>query len=281
MAFVSTLNKDTIRSSYDEQIVKNFGKDLSYFGLPGSEILDLKEWRECLEYIIAVEWDEIAAQQLLDNVFQSGLNLEKFQLLHGDIDDILIKGTDDYGIPIKFPFNLVNLDYQGGILYKDMRGRSKRIRAIECLFERQREAGKNFLLFFTFNSRNRDVGEFTNTINTIEEHLAGYSISSQEVEGFFDWYRNSRYDYKIKIYVLYLIDALASSRQFKCKFHPPVTYLGSGNVRMIHFAFYLEWIPTIRPGLSNILEILNTRMKQVEKGKMSDLQLPILEIRKK
>jgi hypothetical protein len=280
MPFATSLNKDTIRNLHDKKIIEIFGNSLTYFGLPGPEILDIKEWKKCLGSVIAVERDDIAAQQLLDNMFNLGFNLNNFQLLHGDIDDILIKGIDRYGTLIKFPFNLVNLDYEGGILYKDLKGKAKRIKAIEQLLERQRESGRSFLLFFTFNSRNKDKKEFNDTIDIIEEHLRNYRIGSEDTENFFEWYRNSRYDYKIKIYVLHLIFSLISTHQFECKCHCPITYKGHEDIRMIHFAFELKWSPNIAVRPYNIIEMLNTPMKEVEKGEIKDLELPILKISK-
>lgn len=280
MPFVSSLNKDVIRYSFDRDVIKNFEKSekkkLTYFGLPGPEILDIKEWKNNLCSVIAVERDEISAQLLLDNIFKLDFNLRNFQLLHGDIDNILIDGKDKYGTPIKFPFNLINLDYEGGILYKDLKGGSKKIKAIEHLFERQREAGKNFLLFFTFNSRNKDEKEFIRTIDAIEENLSDYNVKSDETEFFFDWYREQRYDCKIKIYVLHLINTIALTRQFECKFYPPVTYMGL-KARMVHFVFELEWVPDIHPRLYNLINILNTQMKESKNGKIVDFKLPILK----
>lgn len=275
--FVSTKNKDIIRSTYDKQIIQEFGSNLTYFGLPGPEILDILEWRSCIKYVVAVERDETLAQLLLDNIFRAKIKLDGFQLLHGDVDDILTSGFDKYGTSIKFPFNLVNLDYYGGVIYTDLKGKSKRAEAIRKLFERQRQGGKSFLLFFTFNSRNRDEKEFEHTIDALEECLHGMQIQATDL---FEWYREKpgKYPYKIKIFVLHFICSLASAHQFEYHCYPPIVYIGE-KAKMLHFAFKLNWIPTIGGPAYNPITTLNCPLKQLKNGHFVDLGIPTLRVK--
>lgn len=278
--FKTNINKDYIRKHIDEPIIKKFFEqgEITYFGLPGPEILDLLEWREYINKIISVEIDEISSHLLLENIMINNYSLENFQLLHGDIDNILLKGHDKYGTQIRFPFNLVNLDYVGGVIYKDLKGRSKRIRAIQSLFNRQKITANDFLLLFTFNIRNRDRGEFGSTIDLIEAHITDFGYEPEKSSKIFEWYRNSDIHQKLKIFVLYLIESIAHSNQFNCTFHDPITYAGSGGSRMVHFAFTFKWVSKIRPGITNCLNILNTQMKEVKDDTLTALNSPILKL---
>jgi hypothetical protein len=285
MPFATTPNKDFIRKRYDKPIIESFTKEikdkLTYFGLPGPEILDIKEWKKYISKIIAVERDEINAQILLENIFGLNVKSSDFQLLHGDIDKILISGKDEYGAIINFPFNLANLDYEGGIIYKDLKGKSKRIEAIRSLFERQRGVGKNFILFFTFNSRNKDEKEFNHVLNKIQDLLSKYGISYEQTEDVFEWYRSQRIDFKIKIYVLNIIQDLSVANRFECHPYTPITYLGHSNVRMIHFPFKFEWNPNLQVGMKCLLDIVNTDINEVEANKIVKLKTPTIEVKKK
>src|SRR5436305_15207428 len=82
--------------------MQNFRHPLSYFGLPSPSITDLLNWREYLGYCTGVERLRKATEQrkedlnthrlILKNVMLNGI--ENFQLLRGQIEDVILDGTD-------------------------------------------------------------------------------------------------------------------------------------------------------------------------------------------
>jgi hypothetical protein len=277
MPFVSTKNKDLIRSQYDKDKIKREGqrknRQLIYFGLPGWRMLDVLEWKDYLEKVIAVERNEEYRHLLVTTAFYNGLDA-RLQLLTGDIDEILINGKDEFGtLPIEPTFDLVNLDYEGGIIHKDLKGGSKRIDAVKKLFERQSIGKQDFLLLSTFNTRNRDEKEFDNTLDVINSQLATYRIDATDV---INWYKNARYDFKIKIYFPYVLSRLTSGGRFICSFYPPVTYQGSSNIRMVHFACLFRYAEQLIAKEQSLIDILNLSMFEIVGSKMRRCNTPEL-----
>lgn len=58
----------------------------------------------------------------------------------------------------------------------------------------------------------------------MDRQLSYYDIDATEI---IDWYLESRYDYKIKVYVPYSLGILVANFRFTCNFYPPVTYKGA------------------------------------------------------
>src|SRR5689334_5657292 len=106
-AFQSSPTKDLIRKVWDLPILKIYRKDvkhpLSYFGLPGPEIEDLRDWHAILGYKTCVERlrssgkmreDDLKIHaRMLNNAFVHKLDVG-FQLLRGDVEDLLLRGMD-------------------------------------------------------------------------------------------------------------------------------------------------------------------------------------------
>ena len=66
--------------------------------------------------------------------------------MRGDIDLIIARGRDLYGNKVVFPFDVISLDYSGGLFYCDRKGNKTRLQAIAGVVERQARAKKNFVL---------------------------------------------------------------------------------------------------------------------------------------
>ena len=141
--YESTGNKDRVRKEDKALIEKEFKRkkaQLSYLGMPSGELKDILEWRDYLSRCTAVENDFAQRHTLELNAVR--LNLSgKIDILFGDIDNILAHGKDKYGNKLKFPYDIVFLDYFGGILYRGFR----RVNAIDSLVSKQK--GNSFLLF--------------------------------------------------------------------------------------------------------------------------------------
>jgi len=285
MSHIPNVNKDSIRRNYDKTIIKRFrthkGTQLTYFGLPGRDMSDVMEWRQHIGRILAVERDDIERHLLMVKAFETSLD-KRLRVFVGDIDNLLTKGYDEYNTPLDSAFDLINLDYYGGLVCKDLKGESKRIEALRKLFERERNAKQDFLLLLTFNTRNRDDQEFKKTLDQVELELASLRLNvSSDIE----WYKEARYDYKLKVYVLYTLDKIAAANRFSFSLktlQPPVTYLGSSNRRMVHFAIpfdYSKEVAGVGRSHSSV-EILNLPMLECTEGKLQrcNIQPPLLKI---
>lgn len=281
MPFVSTSNKDLIRKEFDKYVVEDYyrkkGEPLTYFGLPGLEIFDILEWREYLGKIIAVERDPYIRHFMRSKAFSEGFNSTNYQILFGDVDDVILKGEDLEGEkPKESTFDVVNLDYEGGLVYKDLAGTSKRVSAIKKLFSLQQAEKKDFALFLTVNTRNRDWGEFDKTLDEVQNQLEEYNIegASRNIE----WHKTAGYAYKIKVYLPVHLGIWASASYFFCSSMRAVTYLGTSSRRMVHFACsFVYGKPKIGQSL---LKILNMPMYEARKAKIQEsrIQPPELSV---
>jgi hypothetical protein len=275
MVFKTTPAKDLIRDVYDKQIVhkcsQEHGCKLSYFGLPGALILDIISWKEHLRLFTAIERDEdLLRHRLITSAFKHGID-DRLQLLSGDIDDVMLHWKDSNGKAPSLPaYDILNLDYEGGIVYKDLLGNSKRMSAIKKMIERQEKERTGFLLFMTVNTRNKDYNEFDNVLKDIEDQLLEYNIPATEV---INWYESQGYAYKLKVYVPYVFDSIAATNRFIANYHPPVTYLGASSRRMVHFAMEMQYDET-RAGRSrsrSLISILDLPFKEIRKNEFVDI----------
>lgn len=274
MPFVSTPNKDLIRKEFDRHVIEDQylrkGKPLTYFGLPGSEILDILEWSEYLGMIIAVERDLYTRHFMRSKVFLKGFDPASFQILFGEIDDIILKGEDLEGSRLQErSFDVINLDYEGGLVYKDLAGTSKRVGAIKKLFDLQEADKRDFVLLLTVNTRNRDWGEFDRTLEEVQNELEEYSV--ENISNVIEWYKTAGYAYKIKVYLPVHLGIWARTSSFFCSDIRAVTYLGSSNRRMVHFACAFTYG---KPKLGqSLLKILYMPMYEAKKGKIQEAKM--------
>lgn len=285
--FEGSSNKALVRSQWDlpiiEQWMRKLGaSSLSYFGLPGPAISDLLDWQQCLGYCTGVERLRKAAGQrkedlnthrlILKNIMLNGIG--NFQLLRGQIEDVILDGTDlDNTRPhlskgpspliAPFHYDLVNLDFLGGMGYKDKKGESKRVRALKKLLERQR--GKSFLLILTLNVRDGIDDELIRYLDG-----AKHGASDQALRDTLSWYiacAQGMKDYRLKAVVPLFIRREAEVWGFDCFCYPPLVYEGSGSARMVHFAFQLLDTLTILHAYSTqeVLDVINLPFIEIKK----------------
>lgn len=262
MPFADTENKAAIRRIWDRALLQGWRQKqkcshLTYFGLPGPEIHDLIDWKDLLDHrrtgaesIGRTKREQMKARdemgKLTTNLFIAGIS-SGFQLLRGDIEDIILDGLDyDGNRPqindgrsahvARFGYSLVNLDFDGGLGYKDGAGAAKRVAALKKLFERQE--GHSFLFFLTINVRDTMGDE-------IEDYLRGLQTRERgpNWKTVLDWYlsrSDGEREYKLKATVPSFIQAVAETRVFRCTSRPPISYEGHERAHMLHFAFELE-----------------------------------------
>lgn len=257
---------------------------LSYFGLPSSSLGDVEQWAPLLERITAVERGESGREyevqnELLVNAFKCGFS-RKLTLLRGDIDTILLKDVDAYGTRPVWPYDLVSLDYSGGLFYKDDKGRPYRLEAINQVFRRQAASGaQEFVFFLSFNLDDVDQHEVQSTLVTMHRDLKRFGYAADEV---IDRYRkHPKEQARLKVYVLHLVNQLAAQQRFDVESDCPIFYSGNRGTEMMAFRFHLKRSSrTFAPASpkERLNQIVNRRMIQVAKGKQTftNLGLPMI-----
>jgi hypothetical protein len=253
--FASSEAKDCIRRTWDRPVlearVKTIGHPLAYFGLPGPAIHDLIDWGDLLARRTGVERlrrggfrteDLERHRRLLRTVMTSGLS-DGFQLLRGEIEDVILDATDSDGTPpsendgapairMKFRYDVVNLDFVGGVGHPDHTGQSKRTRAIKELFRRQE--GTGFVLLLTVSVRDQIEPELSRFLREVQARVDKATSSDLE------WAASGekgRQSYMLKAALPLFIQHTAEEHMFRCHAYPPVVYRGTGPTRLVHFVF--------------------------------------------
>ena len=265
--FEDTPNKQLIRKKWDDPILRKFASSqgkLSYFGMPGPQIHDFIDWEELLSKKTAVqivrsgqqrEEDLNTVTRLLENVEVNGIS--NVQILRSAVEEVILRGYDmDHNSPrlsrressgkLIFSYDFVNLDFEGGVGYKQKGGKSKtsensggqRLDAIRKLFDRQQ--GHSFVLFLTVNVRDTLGDE---PLKYLEE--TAKRIQNPSVKEIVRWTLKLNPDghkhYQLKTWVPLFIKDEAENRRFYCYTYPPVFYEGHEQAKMVHFAFELQF----------------------------------------
>lgn len=272
----STINKDRVRKE-DTNLVssefKNKGRGLSYLGLPSGEMKDIIEWKEYLSKYTAIERDINQRNSILLTALKENLQ-DNLTLLFGELDEILSYGKDKFNNELEFPYDVVFLDYYGGIIYR----RFRRIDAIKSLIEKQKSS--SFILLMTFNLEESEYAknQRINVLNKIKSELFGFYPFNVEmkacIENVIKWHNSETTPefYRHKIFVPFLIKTNAEMLGFKLHTYPPIFYRGFRNNPMIHFQFKLMTggiSPTKEVSEQTILDIINLNLKQSEGGRIS------------
>ncbi len=283
-----TTNKQVVRDlqcgAIRQHLVARLGR-LSYFGLPSSSLDDVAQWSPLLERIVAVERGEpgrewVLQNELLLNAFRLGIS-SKLTLLRGDIDHILTTGIDDFGNIPDWPFDIVSLDYSGGLFYHDSAGQPTRLEAIRQVFSRQADATASaFLFFLSFNLDQIDQHEVRESIKTIKRDLRRFGQAADRV---IDAYlAHAREEPRLKLYVMNLVAQLASQAQFDSLSESPILYCGNRGTEMMAFRFFLKASPRTfapRTPKERLNAMVNRRMIRVVGGEqiLTNLGLPLIK----
>ena len=157
--YSSSTDKDLIRDRVDLRLLERLhsvrGSRLNYFGLPGSELQDVKSWRHLLGEVAAVERNGDNLRAMDETVSMQMPDL-RFTPHYGEIDLVILRdrglrwmrGGEDYRpwFRISRPdtkhlswyFDVVNLDYFGPLLPKGGQKARQRADAIRKLFDTDR-----------------------------------------------------------------------------------------------------------------------------------------------
>ena len=210
-----TKNKQVVRdlqSQAIQQYLKNRLGALRYFGLPSDEMKDIIDWRPFFSEFVSVErgiepdaWER--QHILMLSAFKIDV-LSKVTLLRGDIDRIILDGKDVHGNVPNYPFDVVTLDYSGGLLYRDQKGKQYRLDAIRELIRRQAQHNITYLLFVSSNLDHCKDAEVQRTIQNLKTELLRYGTNAKEV---IDAYMNHQCDEaRLKIYISYFVNQVAA-----------------------------------------------------------------------
>jgi len=270
-----TLNKDAARSLQRETIEKYLGAKrgkLRYFGLPSSTLGDAKDWRDLFAEFVAVERGDSGKEwelqhELAFQAFRLSL-LGSITLLRGDIDAIIKKGRDSFGKKAVFPFDVVSLDYSGGLFYRSTSGELERLKAMDALMARQSEKQASFVLLISCNLDQVDAGEVRKTIENIRTELARYGLEAKKVTA--AYLNHARDEARLKIYVPYFVNQIAAKYHFNCETQEVIFYEGNNKTRMMAFRFYCAFDPrteSLRPPRERLNQILNKPLTEIVDGK--------------
>lgn len=276
-SFTNTKNKDFIRtldSGFLRQEVSHHGKKLRYFGLPGENLLDLIAWKDFLAEITAVERgsrSEPYAKQnfLVSKALQLGFSNE-LTLLRGDVNQIILTDKDEVGTRVAYPFELINLDYGGSILYPDR----KLVNAIEVLINRQRPT--DFILLITANIREFDQEELVKTQKRIFQEILQYRPDiKDQLQAFFSVINEKEPILRQIIHLHFLVKCLGETNKYKTTCFPAIYYQGSKKTELIHYIIrlrYEEGVSTKVVSDQSLPDILNQGFKKVDDSKLLDVK---------
>lgn len=289
-SFHSSQNKDVVRREWDLPIIKQFveeqGHKLSYLGMPGPKLLDLIDWRPYLaRERTAVEGyyqggkpgiDPDIQRQIMARCMSVGPDFSSgFELLRGDIESLILHGYDMDGTypqcsaekGTRWSYDLINLDFCGGVGYRTSRGTARRIKALHKLFERQQ--GHPFLLLLTLNVRStlgKAIDEY------LEDAKSRFGRNDKRFTSLLKRHCESpQVVLRLKAAIPYILLQFAEPYSFAIQCEPPLMYIGTGNAMLVHFVCKFIYIP--RSGLPVCSD------RHTSQSPLQLLELPLMEVR--
>jgi hypothetical protein len=239
--FEDTENKRCIRREFDLPILTKFRErvrhKLHYFGLTGTELHDIEDWRAVLatDVMSAQAEPDFVDKVSRMNCVADNLGFQ-IRVLHGKIEHTMLTGRDiDGELPLRstqsdgyifFEYDLLNLDFCGGLFFN-------RVKAIRELLRRQ--AKVEHVLFITLNARHQVHEALEAALTDLRVRLG----KSQSGEAALKWYELQKQTYQIKAVAPGIITAAANDANLDCRAYPPVIYDGK-STKLIHFAFHMK-----------------------------------------
>lgn len=243
-AFNDHKRKALIRKSWCKPQLQNLASALNsklvYLGLPDIEGLDILEWLEYIEKVIAFQCSSYNGQQIdvkkLDRLLQDLERRQKIKsgfVYQGFMEDIVMGGVSERGDTFSQSdfLRVYNLDFCNNLKtpreVRNARGKVIQIiyktDAIKKLLEHQANTSHggngNFIMYLTVNAQTfRDDGGTVKDPD-IKKYLKMISkIRKPEVKA-------AR---EMKAYCYYTLRSIFDTQGFHAEFLPPVYYMGSG-----------------------------------------------------
>ncbi len=209
-----------------------------YLGLPSVQMEDVELFKPFLSCVHAIErgifgqeWKtqhDLAVTALLRGY-------PDFRLFRGDIDAIILAGKDSSEQRLEWPYHVINLDYTGGIIYKE--APTSRVRAIQKLIEEQGSREASFVLIITVNDKHHDFGEINHTLDDIQIECRG-NIDSQKVLDI-----KNREDRRCAIFLYTTFIVITTGRKwYRVEPYKPILYTGASGYRMVNMSYYFKFV---------------------------------------
>jgi len=282
--FTNTSNKIYIRNLdkmyIDEEFIHH-GKKLVYFGLPSEGLYDIIEWKDYIDAFVAVERGQKSNPSskqnlLITNAIRYGIHL-KMTLLRGEINEIIINDKDEVGQNIPYPFELVNFDYGGSILYPD------RIRtdAIRIFIRRQRPI--DFLFFITSNIREFDIKELLETQDRISSEILSFLPRlEEEISKYFEWINRKESLIRQILHLHFMIKYLSETNHYEIECFPAINYEGSKETQLLHYIFRLRFREDASTRVisnQSLIDLLNQNHQKLIDDKLVPIESPPFKIK--
>jgi hypothetical protein len=204
--FPETLAKKMLRMEHYSYIIKKtllLGRNLIYFGLPSSEMLDVKLWKTHLEHIYAIERDADTASEMYRTIGKLGLHkkitviehdlIECSKLLALDLDSATLSmnrlNVNEQGSLTRLRqsfFDIVYLDMFGGFLYERSDQTNTNTEIIKNILSHQKQFNKPFSLILTYSLRTGGGPEFDRFNSEFLNELANaHPIEADELTHYY------------------------------------------------------------------------------------------------
>ena len=279
----SSSEKDFIRDLVDLPLLERLhsirGIPLNYFGLPGSDLEDVKSWKHLLGQVAAVERSSRNLRAMDETVSMEMPDL-RFTPHFGEIDLVILRdrgkrwkrGGEAYQpwVRISRPnsghlgwyFDVVNLDYFGPFLPEGGELARQRADAIRKLFDIERlDSWGRWVLLVTVEAQ-----LVTQKLGTqLVSYLRGVqNDSSQIAASIIEFLSQPATNVREGVTAARLIHAVSASlvarsaSQANLSAIPrgTILYRGSGGQPMVHLAYEFEPLGTPLPPPSPLLQLL-------------------------
>lgn len=228
-------NKNYIRKKIDVLLIEQFitkhekSDGLYYFGLPSDNIADIRDWKNLISKVDAVEIDKEDYDKMCQLLSFYGFQGSRHCC---DIQDLILNHPDQlYG------YDIINLDFIGNFITHHKL--SKRLNSINKLIEIQRSRGiEDFLMLLTFKAA-RGIGsmKINEFLTDCENCVKRVGNNAKEI---FDWARKPETKQYEKLFILVpiLIISYGGNFSYSTTCNEIVFYYGkSKKSPMVHFVF--------------------------------------------
>ncbi len=284
--YQSSPQKDIVRDNFDLPLLLKFraskGKKLKYFGMPGADCLDIQAWRDVLDEVVAVE-RHCPNLFPMEDVLGKHFRDIRTRVHFGDVDDIILAGrgkkreirgkeylpnvANDYDPLLRHPFwrfDVVYLDYFGEFLPQYRRrypyARGRRDQALRHLFVQDRlDARESWVLMVTFAGGAYPDEDVRHLVQYLESAKCSASDNVLEVLDYLLSSYGGNVDHVTRLVhgaMALLVSSAASNAKLEPRPVGTVSYVGSNNHPMVHFAFRLNEASDFLGHFANPLPLL-------------------------
>lgn len=292
--YQSSNEKNFIRQHFDFPLISNLsaskGKKLAYFGMPGEECLDIRDWHSVLREVAAVERNEKKLEnmeRLLRNRFKGIAS----RVYLGDVDNIILTGkgkertiyakpantdvANDFDVLLDravWTFDIVYLDYFGRFLprptanHTKPSARQKRPQALRHLFDQERiDARHTWLLLLTVEGGQYSRADKALLTQYLENARITGSANLSDAIDFSLSRDDSTGNRTVKLVhgvMSIFVATAASSARLEVIPRGTVIYRGAKNHSMIHCAFQFARSPNVLGTASDPLALVRAPIIQ-------------------